>query len=175
MNIQFFKKLSDLHKLRKEEKCSSLVPPKGIFCNTQWAWKGVKLTLKDAGGVQKCPVVRRLTVISLRVMLCYCQTWVQKRIVPLLCLVINVADWISRVFLKSYCFTWVLFMSFDKFLLVVESRNLSQADTSIIRVSSFPKKWILKSTVILANKNYLAICQNWCFGQFYHSKLCIKK
>ena len=31
----------------------------------------------------------------------------------------------------------VLYMSFDKFLLAVESRDLSQADKSIIRVSSF--------------------------------------
>ena len=30
-------------------------------------------------------------------------------------------------------------MSFDKFLLAVESRDLSQADKSIIRASSFPK------------------------------------
>ena len=30
-------------------------------------------------------------------------------------------------------------MWFDKFLLAVESRDLSQADKSIIRVSSFPK------------------------------------
>ena len=30
-------------------------------------------------------------------------------------------------------------MSFDRFLLTVESRDLSQADKSIIRVSSFPK------------------------------------
>ena len=30
-------------------------------------------------------------------------------------------------------------MSFDKFLLAVESRDLSQADKSIIRKSSFPK------------------------------------
>ena len=33
----------------------------------------------------------------------------------------------------------VLYVSFDKFLLAVESRDLSQADKSIIRVSSFPK------------------------------------
>jgi hypothetical protein len=33
---------------------------------------------------------------------------------------------------------WVLSMSFDRFLLAVESRDLSQADKSIIRVSSFP-------------------------------------
>ena len=30
-------------------------------------------------------------------------------------------------------------MSFDKFLLAVESRELSQADKGIVRVSSFPK------------------------------------
>ena len=30
-------------------------------------------------------------------------------------------------------------MSFDKFLLAVQSRDLSQADKSIIRVSSYPK------------------------------------
>ena len=33
----------------------------------------------------------------------------------------------------------VLYMCFDKFLLAVESRDLSQADKSIIRVYSFPK------------------------------------
>jgi hypothetical protein len=32
-----------------------------------------------------------------------------------------------------------LYMSFDKFLLAVESHDLSQADKSIIRVSSLPK------------------------------------
>ena len=30
-------------------------------------------------------------------------------------------------------------MSFDRFLLAVESRDLYQADTILIRVSSFPK------------------------------------
>ena len=35
--------------------------------------------------------------------------------------------------------TMVLYMSFDKFVLAVESRDLSQADKSIIIVSSFPK------------------------------------
>ena len=35
--------------------------------------------------------------------------------------------------------TSVLYMSFDRFLLAVESRDLSQAEKSIIRVSSFPK------------------------------------
>ena len=33
--------------------------------------------------------------------------------------------------------TKVLYMSFDRFLLAVESRDLSQADKSFIRVSSF--------------------------------------
>ena len=35
--------------------------------------------------------------------------------------------------------TEVLYMSFDRFLLAVESRDLSQADKILIRVSSFPK------------------------------------
>ena len=35
--------------------------------------------------------------------------------------------------------TLVLYMSFDKFILAVESRDLSQADKSIIRVYYFPK------------------------------------
>ena len=33
----------------------------------------------------------------------------------------------------------VLYMSFDKFILAFESRGLSQADKSMIRLSSFPK------------------------------------
>ena len=33
--------------------------------------------------------------------------------------------------------TRILYMSFDRFLLAVESRDLSQADKSIIRVSDF--------------------------------------
>ena len=40
--------------------------------------------------------------------------------------------------------TMVLYMSFDKFLLAVESRDLSQADKSIIRMSSFPN-WVIDS------------------------------
>ena len=31
------------HELWKQEKCSSLSPPRGIFYKTQWAWQGVKL------------------------------------------------------------------------------------------------------------------------------------
>ena len=59
-------------------------------------------------------------------------------------------------------------MSFDKFLLAVDSRDLSQADKCIIRVSynkgeiySYTKKTIW----------HLAIWQNWYFGEFYHSKI----
>ena len=49
-------------------------------------------------------------------------------------------------------------MSFDRFLLAVESRDLSQADKSIIRVSSFPKlsHWMIKFAVI-PKKSYLAL------------------
>ena len=32
------------HELWKQEKCSTLAPPRGIFYKTQWAWQGVKLT-----------------------------------------------------------------------------------------------------------------------------------
>jgi hypothetical protein len=32
------------HELLKQEKCSSLPPPRGIFYKTQWAWQGVKLS-----------------------------------------------------------------------------------------------------------------------------------
>ena len=35
--------------------------------------------------------------------------------------------------------TVVLYMSFERFLLAVESRDLSQADKILIRVSSFPQ------------------------------------
>ena len=72
----------------------------------------------------------------------------------------------------------VLYMSFDKFLLAVESCDLSQADKSIIRVSSFSilqnfNFWMIKFTVIPKKTIWhLAIWQNWCFGLFYHSKIC---
>jgi hypothetical protein len=45
----------------------------------------------------------------------------------------------SYAILSAIPKTWVLYMSFDKFLLAIESRDLSQADKSIISVSSFPK------------------------------------
>jgi hypothetical protein len=55
----------------------------------------------------------------------------------------------------------VLYMSFDKFLLAVESRDLSQADKSVTRVSSFPKLF-LNDTVTYTKKTiwHLAIWQN---------------
>ena len=71
----------------------------------------------------------------------------------------------------------VLYMSFDKFLLAVESRDLSQGDKSIIRVSSFPKLndgyfWMIKFAVIPKKAIWnLAIWQNWCFGQFTNLQL----
>ena len=64
-------------------------------------------------------------------------------------------------------------MSFDRFLLAVESRDLSQADKSVIRVSSFSilhnfNFLTIKLTVILKTTVWnLAI---WYFGQFHHSK-----
>ena len=72
-------------------------------------------------------------------------------------------------------------MSFDRFLLAVESRDLSQADKSIIRVSSFPilqnfNFWMIKFTVIPKKTIWhMAIWQNWCFGEFYHSTIEVLK
>ena len=87
---------------------------------------------------------------------------------------ITIRKWISEKYLsfinwKMFCFSWiiswwkemlhenfctfckisyflskVLYMSYDKFLLAVESCDLSQADKSIIRVSSFPN-WVMSS------------------------------
>ena len=67
-------------------------------------------------------------------------------------------------------------MSLDKFLLAVESRDQSQDDKNIIRVSSFPK-------LSFSDKIYSYVYQKklfgtWQFGkidgfgQFYHSKIC---
>ena len=64
-------------------------------------------------------------------------------------------------------------MCFDRFLLDVESRDLSQDDKSVIRVSSFSilhnfNFLTTKLTVILKTTIWhLAI---WCFGQFHHSR-----
>ena len=48
-------------------------------------------------------------------------------------------------------------MSFDKFPLAVESRDLFQADKSIIRVSSFPKLFLNDKIYRYTKKNYLAL------------------
>ena len=52
---------------------------------------------------------------------------------------------------------WVLYMSIDKFLLTVESRDLSQADKSIIRVPSFPKLFLNDKIYSYTKKSYLAL------------------
>jgi hypothetical protein len=52
-------------------------------------------------------------------------------------------------------------MSFDKFLLAVESRDLSQADKSIILESSFPKLF-LNDTIHSYTKK---IFGTWQFGK----------
>ena len=48
-------------------------------------------------------------------------------------------------------------MSLDKFLLAVESRDLSQADKSLIRVSSFPKLFLKDKIYSYTKKNWLAL------------------
>ena len=48
-------------------------------------------------------------------------------------------------------------MSFDKVLLAVESRDLSQADKSIIRVSSFPKAVLNDKIYSYTKKNYFEL------------------
>ena len=48
-------------------------------------------------------------------------------------------------------------MLFDRFLLAVESRDLSQADKSIIRVSSFPSFNLWMINYSYTQKNYLAL------------------
>ena len=51
-------------------------------------------------------------------------------------------------------------MSFDKFLLAVESRDLSQADKSIIRVSAFPKLF-LNDKIYSYTKKLYGTLQDW--------------
>ena len=78
-----------------------------------------------------------------------------------------------QIFFQAKTYTGPLHV-FDKFLWAVESRDISQADKSIIRVSSFPKLFLNDKIYIYTKKTiwHLAIWQNWCFGQFYHSKIC---
>ena len=51
-----------------------------------------------------------------------------------------------QILTSKWCIEWpkVLHMWFARFLLAFESRDLSQADKSIIRVSSFPN-WVMSS------------------------------
>ena len=59
-------------------------------------------------------------------------------------------------------------MSLDRFLLAVESRDLSQADKSIIRVSSFPSfNYTQKINLALGN---LAILMFWSILSFKNLK-----
>ena len=66
-------------------------------------------------------------------------------------------------------------MSFDKFLLAVESRDISQADKSIIRVSSFPKLLLNDKIYSYTKKKLFG---TWQFGKidvlvnFINSKIC---
>ena len=53
-------------------------------------------------------------------------------------------------------------MSFDRFLLAVESRDLSQADKSNIRVSSFSNEWIEWKIYNYTKKNLFG---TWKFGK----------
>ena len=84
--------------------------------------------------------------------------------------------YLTRYFFFLFSFlcllSLVLYMSFDKFLLAVESRDLSQADKSIIWLSSVTS-WVMGSRNLNYTKKtiwHLAIWQNWCFWQFHHSK-----
>ena len=65
-------------------------------------------------------------------------------------------------------------MSFDKFLLAVESRDLSQADKSIIRGFSFSKLFLNDKILSYTKKNtYLALgnLAKLMFWSIYHSKI----
>ena len=63
--------------------------------------------------------------------------------------------------------TKVLYMSFDRFLLAFESRDLSQADKSIRRVSSFPS-WVMisKTSFLSLNNGGINFLQNECSQSF---------
>ena len=53
-------------------------------------------------------------------------------------------------------------MSFDKFLLAVESRDPSQAEKSVIKVSSFPKLFLNDKIYSYTKKNLI---DTWQFGK----------
>ena len=54
-------------------------------------------------------------------------------------------------------------MSFDRFLLAIESRDVSQGDKSIIRVSSFPKLSLNDKITVMYTKKPLF--GTWQFGK----------
>ena len=60
-------------------------------------------------------------------------------------------------------------MSFDRFLLAVESRDLSQADKSIIRVSSLPKLFLNDKIYGYTKKTY----GTWKFGKIDDLLKCV--
>ena len=60
-------------------------------------------------------------------------------------------------------------MCFERFLLAFESRDLSQADKRITRVSSFRSFSVWMVNYSYTQKSYLALWQN-CFGQFITQK-----
>ena len=62
-----------------------------------------------------------------------------------------------KIMRHSFILIKVLYMSFDMFLLAVESCDLSQADKGIIRVSSFPKLFLNDKIYRYTTKNYLAL------------------
>ena len=63
----------------------------------------------------------------------------------------------------------------DNYKIVIWWNISKVADKSIIRVFSLPKLFLNDKLYNYTQKKtiwHLAILQNWCFGQFYHSKIC---
>ena len=90
---------------------------------------------------------------------------------------------ISRVILVCtscfrICISKVIYMSFDRFLLAVESRDLSQADKSIIRVPSFSMLQNFNFRMIKFTVIPKKLFDTWQYGKIdvlvksYHSKIC---
>ena len=66
--------------------------------------------------------------------------------------------------------SWVLYMSFDKFLLAVESRDLSQADKSVFFFNFTKLQFLNDKICSYTKKNYLTL-GNLAKLMFYHSKI----
>ena len=75
----------------------------------------------------------------------------------------------SKSHLNCLEHSMVLHMCFERFLLAFESRDLSQADKRITRVSSFPSFNFWMINYSYTQKSYLALWQN-CFGKFITKK-----